>query len=244
MLRIVALFLAASCMLLETNVRAQSEAFVTALDGLAARTDLNELIKKVNQPHSPEELRAAVNWLDAKTRSGFGGSRLIYSYSNSLFRTGAEESALIAYLFAMLTSRIDEARCANSSAPNESIRNWEYNLAPIFEHFLGLSLDRRKELISRAAASEESLKARAADAWICNVNGLASIYRSLDEEKENSNHAAQGSTDIPHRSRPAPLERQNIDSMFVSDSAWQVRRRDLIAKFYEQLLALPSPAAR
>ncbi|OGB21749.1 MAG: hypothetical protein A3I66_03400 [Burkholderiales bacterium RIFCSPLOWO2_02_FULL_57_36] len=76
--------------LMTLNCWAQDERFNAELDGLAAQRDLNELIKRVNQPKNAEEFRQGLNWLRTRTLTGFGGSRISYSYAFGPFSANNE----------------------------------------------------------------------------------------------------------------------------------------------------------
>jgi hypothetical protein len=215
---------------------ANADPYTIELERLAAKSDLNELIMRVNQPRNAEEFRLGLAWLRDKSLSGFGGSRIHYSYALGLFRAEIKDTATFAYLLALLTGRVDAVRCADPSAPGDKLPRWEQNLAPIFQHFLSLELGQRKQLISLAVAVEEQSSGRAPDTWLCS-GGLSFMLKFAEKHKNNPSPPTREIQDPTRPGRTILLDDPDIRPEFVTDEEWQVRRRQVIAKFVEQLPA-------
>lgn len=214
---------------------AEAETYAAELDKLAAKSDLNDLIKRVNQPRSAEEFHAGLDWLRAKSISGFGGTRIHYMYAAGLFRANVKETAAFVYLIGLLTSRIDGSRCADSSAPGEKLFRWELSLAPILQHFLSLQMEERKKLVSLAIVAVERIPAQAPDTWLCS-GGLSFYGKFMEKHKNNPNPPAreiEGETSI---GRTIILDDPTIKPAFVSDEEWRTRRKQIISSFAEQIL--------
>lgn len=222
--------------LLAVATSANADTYTAELDALAAKSDLNELIMRVNQPRNPEELRLGLGWLRDKSISGFGGSRIHYSYAFGLFGAGVRDTATFAYLLALLTGRIDAARCKDPSAPGDKLQRWDQNLAPIFKHYLSLRHDQRKEQISLAVAIEEKHSSRVPDTWLCS-GGLSFMLRFSEKHKNNPNPPAREIQDPSRPGRTILVEDPDIKPEFVTDEEWHTRRKQLVAKFVEQLSA-------
>jgi hypothetical protein len=215
---------------------ANADPYTTELDRLAAKSDWNELIMRVNQPRTAEEFRIGLNWLREKSVSGLGGLRIHYSYAFGLFRAGVKETSTFAYLLGLLTGRIDAVRCKDPTAPGDKLYGWEQNLAPIFQQFLSLDPGQRNQLIHLAVATEERFSSRPPDAWLCS-GGLAFMNKFAEKHKNNPNPPAREIQDPTRPGRTILLEDPEIKPEFVTDEEWQARRRQIIAKFIEQLPA-------
>ena len=215
---------------------AKAETYAAELDQLAAKSDLNDLIKRVNQPRSVEEVRVGLNWLRAKSIESFGGSRIHYSYALGLFRANVKETATFAFLYGLLAGRIDASRCADPLAPGEKLQRWEQSLGPIFLHFLSLSLDERRKLVSMAIATEEQFSARAADTWLCS-GGLVFMHKFMEKHKDDPSPPAREIQDGTRPGRTILLDDPAIKPEFVTDEEWNIKRKQLVSKFSEQLLA-------
>jgi hypothetical protein len=218
------------------NCSAQERGFNAELDALAAQSDLNELIMRVNQPKNADEFRQALDWLRAKTLTGFGGSRISYSYAFSLFRTkvaDGRDTAAFAYLVGMLLGRVDAARCADPSAPGDKLGRWEQNLAPIQQHFTSLPLDQRKKLVSMAVMTEEKFKNRSPDEWLCN-GGLSFMHKFAEKHKDNPTPPAREIQDETRTGRTVLLDDPDIKPEFISNEEWITKREKIVAMFVEQ----------
>ena len=222
--------------LMTLNCWAQEGRFNAELDGLASRRDLNELIMRVNQPRNADEYRQGLDWLRAKTLTGFGGSRIFYSYAFGLFRTNApsvRDTATFAYLVGLLLGRVDAARCADSSAPADKLGRWEQNLAPIRQHFASLQLDEREKLVSMAVAVEEKFSNRPQDEWLCS-GGLSFMHKFAEKHKDNPTPPAREIQDETRVGRTILLDDPDIKPAFVSNDEWTARRKQIVSKFIEQ----------
>ena len=220
--------------LLSAVTSANADTYTAELDTLASKSDLNELIMRVNQPRNPEELRLGLEWLRDKSISGFGGSRIHYSYAFGLFGAGVRDTSAFAHLLALLTGRVDAARCKDSSALGDKLQGWDHNLAQIFNHFLSLGPAQRKEQISLAVAIEEKHGSRAPDTWLCS-GGLSYMVRFFEKHKNNPNPPAHEIQDPSRLGRTIIVEDPDIKPEFVADEEWNTRRKQLVAKFVEQL---------
>lgn len=221
---------------LQSTARADPSVFAMELDQLAKRKDLNELIKRIGEPKNAEEFRVGLDWLKAKSTSGFGGSRIAYLNALNLYRAGIGDSASLLYLVAMLSSRVDAARCADPTAPPEKIRQWETKLAPILVIYRALSFATQAELISIAVGWEEKIKTRAPDAWLCN-GGLSFM---LKFSKKHGSDASPPVREIEDKTRPGRtmlLDDPEIEPEFISDQEWLEKRAKVIANFIGQLRA-------
>ena len=216
--------------------KAHADTYTAELDALAAKSDLNELIMRVNQPRNPEELRLSLAWLRDKSIAGFGGSRIHYSYAYGLFGAGVRDTAAFAYVLGLLTGRIDAARCKDPSAPGDKLQRWDQNLATIFKHFLSLGPDQRKEQIALAVAIEDKHSNRPPDSWLCS-GGLSFMLKFSEKHKNNPNPPTREIQDPSRPGRTILMEDPDIKPEFVADEEWQPRRKQLVAKFVEQLSA-------
>lgn len=214
------------------TVNANPQTYVIELEQLAAKTDLNELVDRVNQPRNFEELRVGLDWLRAKSISGFGGARITYSYALNLFRAGVKDTATLAYLFGLLTSRIDAARCADPSAPVNKLHYWEQTLSPIFLHFRSLPGHQQRDLVSRAMDMEHGLRTRAADAWMCS-GGLSFMQKFSEKHKDNPNPPTREIQDPTGKRRTVVMDDPDIKPDFVPDEQWTTRRNEIIVKFLQ-----------
>ena len=222
--------------LLAAVASANAETYTAELDALAAKSDLNELIMRVNKPRNAEELQLGLAWLRDRSLAGFGGSRIHYSYAYGLFGAGVRDTAAFAYILGLLTGRIDAARCKDPSAPGDKLQRWDQNLAPILAHFLSFGPDQRRELISLAIAIEEKHNARAPDTWLCS-GGLSFMLRFSEKHRNNPNPPSREIQDPSRPGRTILLDDPDIKPEFVADEEWHLRRKQLVAKFTEQLSA-------
>lgn len=216
---------------------AESETYLAELEQLAAKSDLNDLLKRVNQPRNVEEVRAGLNWLRVKTVEGFGGSRIHYSYALGLFRENVRDTATFAFLNGLLFGRIDAARCADPSAPSDKLQRWEQSLGPIFTHFLSLPPEERRKLVEMAISTERNYSKRGPDTWLCS-GGLVFMKKFMEKHKDNSSPPMREIQDETRAGRTVLLDDQTIKPEFVSDDDWQMNRKQLISKFSEQMLAV------
>jgi hypothetical protein len=223
--------------LMALNCWAQERQFNVELDALATQRDLNELIVRVNQPRNADEVRQGLDWLRARTLTGFGGSRIFYSYAFGLFRTNVAElkdTASFIYLIGLLLGRADAARCADPSAPADKLSRWEQNLAPIRQHFVSLPLDERRKFVSMAVVAEKRLENRSPDAWLCN-GGLAFMYKFAKKHKDNPTPPAREIQDETSIGRTVLLDDLDIKPEFISNEEWNAKRKQIVEKFVEQM---------
>jgi len=203
------------------------------LDQLAKNKDLNELIKRIGEPKNAEELRVGLDWLKAKSTSGFGGSRILYLNALNLHRAGITDSASLLYLAGMLTSRVDAVRCADPSAPLEKIQQWETKLAPILVNYRALPPATQTEIVTIAIDWEERFKRRRPDVWLCN-GGLSFM---LKFSKKHGSDASPPVREIEDKSKPGRtilLDDPDIEPEFIDDQEWLKKRANVIANFAGQ----------
>lgn len=217
------------------HVYAATDAFTEELDKLADKRDLNDLIKRVNQPQSEQELRSGLDWLRAKSLSGFGGGRIMYSYSYLLAGAGIPDSASVIYILASLTSRIDAARCADPSAPSDKFQRWENSLTQIPRYYQSLPFEKREEIISLVVAWEEKISTRPPDAWLCN-GGMSYMMKFMEKHKNDPNVPAREIEDKTRLGRTILLDDPEIQPEFVDDETWQNKRKTIIKTLSSQLL--------
>lgn len=219
------------------TARADPHPYMAELDQLAAKNDLlNDLIQRVNQPRDAEEMRVGLDWLKAKSISGFGGSRITFSYAGNLFRVGIKDTASLALLFGLLTSRIDAARCADPSASADKLQRWDQALSPLFEHFRSLPTGQQRELVSLAIDMEDKFSARVPDVWICS-GGLAFMNKFFAKHKNNPNPPAREILDPTRIGRTIMLDDPDIKPDFVPDEQWKLGRERIIANFAQQMVS-------
>lgn len=220
------------------GARAETHPYTTELDQLATKNDLlGELIQRVNQPRDAEEMRVGLDWLKARSVSGFGGSRITFSYAGNLFRVGITDTASLALLFGLLTSRVDAARCADPSAPADKLQRWDQALGPLLQHFRSLSAGQQRELVLIAISMEDRFSARQPDVWMCS-GGLAFMNKFFQKHGNNPNPPAREVQDPTRIGRTIILEDPDIKPDFVPDEQWKLSRQRIIANFAQQMVGV------
>lgn len=220
------------------GARADPHPYTAELDQLAAKNDLlSDLIQRVNQPRNAEEMRVGLDWLKARSVSGFGGSRITFSYAGNLFRVGITDTASLALLFGLLTSRVDAARCADSSAPTDKLQRWDQALGPLVQHFRSLPVGQQHELVLIAISMEDRFSSRGPDVWMCS-GGLAFTSKFFQKHKNNPNPPAREVQDPTRIGRTIILEDPDIKPDFVPDEQWKLGRQRVIANFAQQMMGL------
>ena len=220
------------------GARADAHPYTAELDQLATKNDLlGELIQRVNQPRDLEEMRVGLDWLKARSISGFGGSRITFSYAGNLFRVGITDTASLALLFGLLTSRIDAARCADPSAPTEKLHRWDQALGPLVQHFRSLPIGQQHELVLIAISMEDKFSSRGPDVWMCS-GGLAFMNKFFQKHKNNPNPPAREVQDPSRIGRTIVLEDTDIKPDFVPDEQWKLSRQKIIANFAQQMVSV------
>lgn len=215
--------------------RAAEMPYLLDLELLSRRNDhLQALLERVNQPRNAQELQIGLDWLRVKSGTGFGGSRITYSYASNLFRVGVKDTATLAFLFGLLTSRVDAARCADPSAPAEKLHPWEQTLVPIYEHFRSLPEDERRHLVNLAIDMEGKLSARGPDIWMCS-GGLSFTRKFMEKHKDNPNPPMREINDPTRKGRTILLNDPDLTPDLVPDEQWKTTRQQIIANFAQQL---------
>jgi hypothetical protein len=213
---------------------AANGSYEAELNRLAAKPDLNELIKRVGQPRTQDEAITSLNWLKSKSYSGFGGSRIIYSYAFGLFGAGIGDTASFAFLFAQLTARVDAARCADPTATEDKFQKWENNLSQIKDYFRSLPVSKQTELVKLAVAWEEKTKARPKDVWMCR-GGLSYAAKFLEKHKDNPNPPMHEKVNEAGTGKTIIFDDLTIEPSFVSEEEWLIKRNEIIARFSAQI---------
>jgi hypothetical protein len=83
---------------------------------------------------------------------------------------------------------------------------------------------------------EEKHSNRPPDTWLCS-GGLSFMRRFSEKHKGNPNPPAREIQDPTRPGRTILLDDPDIKPEFITDDEWHVRRKQLVAKFVEQVSA-------
>ena len=207
------------------------------LDQLIHKSDLSDLYKRVMHPRNAEEMRIGLDWLQAKSSAGIGGSMLTFTYAHQLFQIGIKDSASMALAIGLLTSRADAARCKDPSAAPDKLRRLNQQLSALVQHFRTLPIEQQREFVNIAVRVEAKLEGRAPDAWMCQ-GGLSYMIKYGEKHKDNPNppqYEVQDATRVTGKT--VVLNDPDIQPEFVSNEEWKIRREKVVAAFTQQMVS-------
>ncbi len=208
--------------------------FSNQLDQMETKERLKvDLFEKATSATTAAELVAALDWLKERVFKQSCGARYAYAYAVDLWQAGIKDSAALMFIYAKLLIRIDAARCADKSAPNDKIIGWESKLTPIQKYFDSLNKKTKLKFVTTVLDLENGKKHREHDEWLC--GGGIDYFLKYNEKYGNLN-GAEAKADKRSGTKKTVLEDDAIKPDYIADSEWQEARRLVIVDFKKEAL--------
>ncbi len=218
----------------QSGVYASDKEYLAELNILYQEEKHNQLYQRLLFPQSQSETKDSLFWLRQQFKAGEGGARLAYVYAARLNGSGIKETAIFAYVVAMLTARMDAARCVDLDAPLEKIVQWEKGLRHIEQAYAKLPLGEQNQLLSLAAKWEKKTRQRGKDMWLCS-GGQAQFdayYRKYGFDSEPPLKIIT----VPFSSdKSVIIDIKEIPPEFIGDSEWLSMQEEVRKKLRAEL---------
>ncbi len=214
---------------------ASGNEFQNRLDSLYIDKQFDTLYERLLFPQSKGETRVSLMWLREHFKTGDGGARLAYIYAARLNGSGIAETALFAYTVAMLTARMDAARCEDIDAPIAKIVKWEEGLQHLERAFRGLPRARQERFLKLAAKFERKTRNRGVDEWMC--SGGKSQYEEYYRKYGTLVKAPIKITSVPFSgNKIILLDDTSVKPRLIDERYWRSMNAKIVEKVRAELM--------